>query len=66
VSDQITRASLLLIASVTNPDRHGRSNPRQARRSHRYPARAADPAKRPAPRGPLTLVMLPMTIPADP
>ncbi|HYO86825.1 MAG TPA: hypothetical protein VES01_10280, partial [Dermatophilaceae bacterium] len=54
-------AGLLAVAAVTNPDRRGRSNPRQAKRSLSYPSRPADPARRPTPRGPLTLVMLPMT-----
>jgi len=52
-----------IIAAVTNPDRRGRSNPRHAKRSTSYPARPADPARRPGPRGPLTLIMLPMSIP---
>ncbi len=30
---------------------------------HRYPARAADSAKRRKPRGPFTLVMLPLPVP---
>jgi hypothetical protein len=58
--DQILRASLLVIASVTSKPRSGRDNPRHAKRSHRYPAKAADPAKRKRPRGPFTLVMLPL------
>jgi hypothetical protein len=62
--EQVTRAALAIIGSVTNPDRHGRSNPRQAKRSTSYPARPADPARRPRPRGRLTLVMLPVA--ADP
>ena len=64
--DQLFRASLLVIASVTSKPRPGRDNPRHAKRSHRYPAKAADPARRKKPRGPFTLVMLPLTAPADP
>ena len=64
--DQITRASLLIIGSVTSPGPRGRNNPRHAKRSTSYPARPADPAKRPGPRRPLTLVMLPMPIRGDP
>jgi hypothetical protein len=52
-----------IIADVTNPDRRGRGNPRHAKRSTNYPARPADPARRPGRRGPLTLIMLPMPIP---
>ena len=65
VSDQIFRASLLVIAAVTSRPRPGRDNPRHAKRSHRYPAKAADPAKRKKPRGPFTLVMLPLPVPAE-
>ena len=65
-NDQLFRASLLVIASVTSRPRPGRDNPRHAKRSHRYPAKAADPAKRKKPRGPFTLVMLPLPVPADP
>lgn len=64
--DHIPLAFLQVIASITNPDRDGRSNPRQAKRSHRYPATPSDPARRAKPRGPLTLVMLPMPVPDDP
>lgn len=64
--DQIYRASLHVIASLTTTPRPGRDNPRHAKRSHRYPAKAADPAKRKKPRGPFTLVMLPLPVPADP
>jgi hypothetical protein len=63
--NQLFRASLLVIASVTSRPR-GRDNPRQAKRSHRYPAKAADPAKRKKPRGPFTLVMLPLPVPRRP
>ena len=65
-NDQLFHASLLVIASVTSKPRTGRDNPRQAKRSHRYPAKAADPAKRKKPRGPFTLVMLPLPVHADP
>ena len=64
--DQLVRASLLVIASVTSKPRPGRDNPRHAKRSHRYPAKAADPARRKKPRGPFTLVMLPLPVSADP
>jgi hypothetical protein len=64
--DQLFRASLLVIASVTSKPRPGRDNPRHAKRSHRYPAKAADPAKRKKLRGPFTLVMLPLPVPAEP
>ena len=60
------RAWLLAIGSVTNPDRRDRSNPRQAKRSLSYPAKPADPARRPKRRGPLTLVMLPLGWKGDP
>ena len=61
--DQLLRASLLVIASVTSRPRPGRDNPRHAKRSHRYPRKAADPARRKKPRGPFTLVMLPLPLP---
>ena len=64
--DQLNRlvtASLGVIAAVTGRKRPGRSNPRQAKRSTSYQAKPADPGKRPKPRGPLTLVMLPMPTP---
>ena len=48
------------------PARPGRDNPRHAKRSHRYPAKAADPAMRKKPRGPFTLVMLPLPLAAGP
>lgn len=64
--EQLFRASLRVIASVTSKPRPGRDNPRHAKRSHRYPAKAADPARRNKPRGPFTLVMLPLPVPADP
>jgi hypothetical protein len=60
---RLVTASLGVIAAVTGRERPGRSNPRQAKRSTRYPAKPADPGKRPGPRGPLTLVMLPMPVP---
>ena len=53
---------LRTLAAVTNRARRGRSNPRHANRTHRYATKPADPAKRPKPRGALTLVMLPMTL----
>jgi hypothetical protein len=54
---------MALIAAVTTRARPGRSNPRQAKRSTRYPAKPADPAQRPEPRTkPLTLVMLPLKV----
>jgi hypothetical protein len=60
-ADRLRRASLALIAAVTIRARPGRSNPRQAKRSTRYPAKPADPAQRPEPRTkPLMLVMLPL------
>ena len=59
---RLVTASLGVIAAVTGRERPGRSNPRQAKRSTTYPARPADPDKRPKPRGPLTLVMLPITV----
>jgi hypothetical protein len=57
---RLITASLGIIAAVTGRRREGRSNPRQAKRSTRYPAKPADQSKRPKPRKPLTLVMLPM------
>lgn len=66
--DQLARlvtASLTVIAAVTGRERPGRSNPRQAKRSTSYPAKPSDPGKRPKPRGPLTLVMLPMPVRGD-
>ena len=63
--NRLVTASLGVIAAVTGRERPGRSNPRQAKRSTSYPARPADPDKRPKPRGPLTLVMLPITAPGD-
>ena len=63
-ADRLRRASLALIAAVTTRARPGRSNPRQAKRSTRYPAKPADPAQRPKRRAtPLTLVMLPLKTP---
>ncbi|MHB8273607.1 MAG: hypothetical protein ACYDC9_02385 [Dermatophilaceae bacterium] len=52
---------LIAVAAVTNPDRRARSNPGQGKRSLSHPTRPADPAKRPTPRGFLTLVMDPLT-----
>jgi len=63
---RLVTASLGVIAAVTGRERPGRSNPRQAKRSASYPARPADPDKRPRPRGPLTLAMLPITIGGEP
>lgn len=52
-------AWLALLTARRNPTRQ-RSNPRQAKRSHDYPRKPADRAKRPvARRGALTLVLLP-------
>jgi hypothetical protein len=62
----VLRAWLLAIASVTNPHRRDRSNPRQAKRSLSYAAKPADPARRPKRRGSLTLVMLPVACEGDP
>jgi hypothetical protein len=59
---RLVTASLTVIAAVTGRERPGRSNPRQAKRSTSYPAKPSDPDKRPKPRGPLTLVMLPMPV----
>lgn len=59
---RLVSASLSVIAAVTGRRREGRSNPRQAKRSTRYPAKPADPARRPQPRK-LTMVMLPMPLP---
>jgi len=59
----VFRASLTVIASVTSTIRPGRDNPRHAKRSRRYLAKAVDPAKRSKPRGPFTLVMLPLPVP---
>ena len=56
--DGVLSTFLAGIAMVKNPDRRGRSNPRQAKRSLRYLPRAADPTKRRKPRASLTLVML--------
>lgn len=54
-------AWLRLLAERCNPRRRGRSNPRQAKRSHSYPRKPADRQKRPPPRGTLTLVLLPLS-----
>jgi hypothetical protein len=63
-ADRLRRASRTLIAAVTNRARPGRSNPRQAKRSTRYPAKPADPAQRPERRTkPLMPVMLPLKAP---
>lgn len=63
-TDRLRRAALHLIGAVTNRVRGGRSHPRQAKRSTRYPARPADPAQRTKPRTtPLSLIMLPMSTP---
>ena len=62
--NQLVTASLSVIATVTGRRRQGRSNPRQAKRSTRYQAKPADLSKRPKPRGPLTLVMLPLAAPS--
>ena len=40
----------------------GRSNPREAKRSHNYPRKRADRTLRPPPRGLLTLVLLPLNL----
>ena len=53
-------AWLHLLAARCNPRRLGRTNPRQAKRSHHYPRKPADPSQRPPQRGPLTLVLLPL------
>lgn len=58
--EQILASWLPVVASLTNPPRPNRSNPRHAKRSHRYETKPADPARRPKPRGPFTLVMLPL------
>ena len=47
--ERLARAAMGIIAAVTNPDRRGRTNPRHATRSTSYPARPADPARRPGP-----------------
>jgi len=60
--DQCIGAALTLIAVHKNRERRGRSNPRHAKRTLRYSNRPADPTRRPLPRGPLTLVMLPLTV----
>ena len=62
---RLVTASLGVIAAVAGRQRPARSHPRQAKRSTSYPARPADPDKRPKPRGPLTLVMLPITVRGD-
>jgi hypothetical protein len=48
------------LAALVNPRRLGRSNPREAKRSHTYPRKRADRTLRPPPRGHLTLVLLPL------
>lgn len=53
---------LRLIAGAVNRLRPGRCNPRHAKRSHRYPAKPADPAQRPPRRPAPTLIMLPMIV----
>ena len=60
---RLVAASLEVIAAVTGRERPGRSSPRQAKRTNSYQAKPADPGKRPKPRGPLILVMLPMRAP---
>ncbi|MHB8191382.1 MAG: hypothetical protein ACYDHP_13385, partial [Ferrimicrobium sp.] len=57
---------LHVVASVTNPNRRGRSNPRQAKRSLRYPAKPANRSKRPESRKPLTLIILCATVRGSP
>lgn len=49
---------LYVVASATNPDRRGRSNPRHAKRSLRYHAKSANQSKPLEPRKPLTLFIL--------
>lgn len=46
---RLVAASLGVIAAVTGRERPGRSNPRQAKRSTRHPAKPAGPGKRPGP-----------------
>jgi hypothetical protein len=60
-TDDVLAAFLKVIASATNPERPGRSNPRHAKRTLRYPSNAAEPAKLLRPRASLTLVTLPRT-----
>jgi hypothetical protein len=55
-------AWLHILAALRNPRRLGRSNPREAKRSHAYPRKRADRTLRPPPRGPLTLVLLPLPL----
>ncbi len=59
---RLITASLAIIATATGRRPQGRSNPRQAKRSTRYPAKPADQARRPKPRKPLTLAMLLMPV----
>ena len=59
----VPAAWLHILAALRNPRRVGRSNPRQAKRSHTYPHKRADRTLRPPPRGLLTLVLLPLTLP---
>ncbi|MEO8480367.1 MAG: transposase, partial [Gemmatimonadota bacterium] len=56
----VPTAWLHILAALRNPRRLGRSNPRQAKRSHTYPRKKADRTLRPPSRGHLTLVLLPL------
>jgi hypothetical protein len=47
--ERLARAAMGIIAAVTNPDPRGRTNPRHATCGTSYPARPADPARRPRP-----------------
>jgi hypothetical protein len=58
----VPAAWLHILAAMVNPRRLGRSNPREAKRSHTYPRKRADQALRPPPRGLLTLVLLPLNL----
>lgn len=53
---------LSFIAALVNPRRLGRSDPREAKRSHTYPGKRADHTLRPPPGGLLTLVHLPLNL----
>ena len=58
IDDLIPAWLLYVVASAANPDRSGRSNPRHAKRSQRYPAKSANRSKRLEPRKPLSLFIL--------
>ena len=58
----VPAAWLHILAALVNPRRLGRSNPREAKRSHTYPRKRADRTLRPPPRGLLTLVLLPLNL----